>query len=382
MWNSGSVSFHEIVDPRRLHALIEAMLLIEVEAPLPDILTQITRMSAELVDAPFGALGVLHRDGTRLAEFITVGVSDEERDAMGPSPTGHGVLGQTIRARRPVRVDDLRGDDNSNLPPGHPPMHAFLGVPIVTRDGHVWGNLYVTTGDPGRSFSEDDERLLEAFGRAAGIVIDQANLRRTLRDLTVAEERERLARDLHDTVIQRLFGVGLSLQLALPQSEGDVARRIDSALEELDSTIQEIRTTIFEIDRDATSGATLRQRAGALVAEVDQRLGLRAGFEMNSAVSGAVSEHVADQSVLALREILSNVVRHAQASDVSVHVGLDDEDLVITVSDNGVGFTLEGGPGRGLRNLRTRAQDLGGECRVESAENYGTLVTWRVPKGA
>ncbi len=375
------MSFHDIVDPRRLHALIEAMLLIEVEAPLPTILTQITRMSAELVGAPYGALGVLDRDGTHLAEFITVGVSEDEREAMGPSPTGHGVLGQTIRARRPVRVEDLHGGDNPNLPPGHPPMHAFLGVPIVTRDGHVWGNLYVTSGEPGRGFSDDDERLLETFGRAAGIAIDQANLRRSLKDLTVAEERERLARDLHDTVIQRLFGVGLSLQIALPRTEGDVAERIDSALDELNSTIHEIRTTIFEIDHDATPGATLRQRAGALVAEVDQRLGLSAHFDMAPNVSTAVSEYVADQSVHALREILSNVVRHAHAEDVSVLIELDGEDLVMSVRDDGVGVGLLNGAGRGLRNLRSRAQDLGGVCLVESAADSGTLVTWRVPKG-
>ncbi len=376
------MSFHDIVDPERLHALIEAMLLIEVEAPLPDILTQITRMSADLVGAPYGALGVLNREGTQLAEFITVGISDQERAGMGPSPTGHGVLGQTIRARRPVRVEDLRGEENSNLPPGHPPMHAFLGVPIVTRDGHVWGNLYVTTGEPGRQFSEDDERLLETFGRAAGIAIDQANLRRSLRDLTVAEERERLARDLHDTVIQRLFGVGLSLQIALPRAEGEVASRVDSALEELNSTIHEIRTTIFEIDQDATPGATLRQRASALVAEVDQRLGLQTHFEMDLGVSSAVSEHVADQSVHALREILSNVVRHARAEDVEVRIRLDGDYLVMTVRDDGVGVGEVSGAGRGLRNLRSRASDLGGMCLVESGGDSGTLVTWRVPKGA
>jgi signal transduction histidine kinase len=262
-------------------------------------------------------------------------------------------------------------------------MSRFLGVPVVTRDGHVWGNLYITEPIDGEPFNYDDELLLATFGRVAGAVIDQSNLRRELRELSVAEERERLARDLHDTVIQRLFGVGLGLQMAVPLLEDDVARnRVNLALDELNETIHDIRTTIFEIDQDRATEDTLRHRATALTNEVGSRLGVEAELTMETGLSQQVNEHCAHHTIQALREILSNIVRHSEATHVEVNLSGDGDFLTLRVHDNGVGFDNVSGFGRGLRNLATRAQDLGGECVIESSVESGTLVTWTALKKA
>jgi signal transduction histidine kinase len=376
--------FKELRDPDRLHALIDAMLLIETDAALSSLLRQIVATATELAGARYGALGVLARDGTTLSEFITWGIGPEERSALGPPPSGKGILGETIRGAKPLRIENLSQHASSvGFPQGHPPMQRFLGVPVVTRDGHIWGNLYITETLSGEPFSDDDELLLATFGRVAGSVIDQSNLRRELRELSVAEERERLARDLHDTVIQRLFGVGLGLQMALPLLQDDEARsRVNLALDELNETIHDIRTTIFEIDQDDATLHSLHYRATALTNEVGSRLGVRAKLDMQAGLSEQVSDHCAHHAIQALREILTNVVRHSEATQVHVTMTLEGEYLVLSVTDNGVGFDNVSGFGRGLRNLASRAQDLGGHFDIESNPGSGTLVSWTVLKEA
>ncbi len=383
------MKFRELRDPDRLHALIDAMLLMETDAALGTLLQQIVDTASELVGAHFGALGVLARDGATISELYTCGIDEEERMRIGQPPSGQGVLGQTIRGAQPLRIDDLaHHPGSSGFPENHPPMLRFLGVPVITRNGHVWGNLYVTEPLSGAPFSHDDELLLETFGRVAGAVIDQSNLRRELRELTVAEERERMARDLHDTVIQRLFGVGLGLQMVLPLIGDDARARVDLALDELNETIHDIRTTIFEIDQDRATDDTLRQRAMALTSEVDSRLGVEAHLQMQAGLSQQVNEHCAHHTIQALREILSNIVRHSEATRVEVELSDDGDFLVLTVRDNGVGFDSGvgfdngAGFGRGLRNLATRAHDLGGECVVQSSPGSGTLVKWTALKKA
>lgn len=360
------------------------MMLMETDTALSTLLQQIVATATELAGARYGALGVLARDGQTLSEFITYGIGPVQTAQIGELPTGKGVLGELIRQHEPMRIDDLTNHPRSvGFPPGHPPMDRFLGVPVTTRDGHVWGNLYITEPFDDEPFSFDDELLLETFGRVAGALIDQSNLRRELRDLSITEERERLARDLHDTVIQRLFGVGLGLQVALPLIVNDEVRaRVNSALDELNETIHDIRTTIFEIDHDRAIEDTLRHRIAALTDEVGARLGLRAELVMETGLSQEVNEHCAHHTIQALREILSNIVRHAHASIVRVELASDRDFLVLRVTDDGVGFDQISGYGRGLRNLATRAKDLGGDCVVDSHVGRGTQVTWTAMKKA
>jgi signal transduction histidine kinase len=372
------VAFHKINDPERLHALIDAILLIETDADIDGLLSRIIETASRLVGARYGALGVIASDGVTLSRFITYGLDTEERAAIGDEPRGKGILGEIILHPSPLRIDELAKHPKSfGFPPNHPPMERFLGVPVTTGDGHIYGNLYLTEPLDGEPFSEEAEQLLEAFGHAAGLVIDQEMLRKSMRELTLSEERERLARDLHDTVIQRLFGVGLALQISLSSVlDDDVRSRINNVLDELDATIHEIRTTIFEIDQDQPIGQTLEARVAQLSGEVESRLGILAELKVASGIDGEIGPRCARHVVQALREILSNIVRHSAASVVQIQVDTTQNLIEVIVRDNGVGFRPNIGSGRGLRNLSSRARELGGDCTIESEIGSGTMVRW------
>jgi len=372
------VAFHKINDPVRLHALIDAILLIEADADIEGLLGRIIEGASRLVGARYGALGVISGDGVTLSRFITYGLDDEQRAAIGPEPQGKGVLGEIILHPTPLRIDDLaRHATSLGFPPNHPPMHRFLGVPVTTGDGHIFGNLYLTEPLDGEPFSQEDEHLVEAFGRAAGLVIDQELLRASVRELTLSEERERLARDLHDTVIQRLFGVGLALQISLSSVlDDDVRSRINSVLDELDATIHEIRTTIFEIDQEQPMGQSIEASVAQLAGEVESRLGVRAELKVASGIDQEIGARAARQALHALREILSNIVRHSKATMVQIHVDTTQNLIEVVVRDNGIGFTPNVGSGRGLRNLSSRARQLGGDCTITSEIGVGTMVRW------
>ena len=335
-----AMTFHQIRDPERLHALIDAILLIETDAELTDLLATIVETASELVGATYGALGVVSQDGRTLSRFVTYGFSDEQRALVGHEPHGHGVLGEVIKNATPLRVDELAGHDSfQGFPAHHVVMRRFLGVPVKTGDGHVFGNLYLTDPTDGEPFDEQDEQVVEAFGRAAGLVIDQATLRHQLRELTLSEERERLARDLHDTVIQRLFGVGLALQITLSASMDDEVRtRINSSLDELDTTIHEIRTTIFEIDQEDFQGGAFSTRIKVLTDEVAARLGIDVDLRLAADIDHQIGSRCAHHTIQALREALSNLARHSGATAARVDVDVDANLIVLRVTDDGVGF--------------------------------------------
>lgn len=356
------------------------MLLIETDANLSDLLRVIVEAASRLVGARYGALGVVTKDGETLSQFITYGIDEDTRAEIGALPHGRGLLGELIHFPEALRLDDLSTHPHSvGFPANHPPMQRFLGVPVRTSDGHVYGNLYLTDRIDGEPFSEEDEQLIDSFGRAAGLVIEQVTLRAHLREFTLSEERERMARDLHDTVIQRLFGVGLSLQLSLMATLDEPTQtRINNCINELDATIREIRTTIFEIDQDELNGTSLLNRVSALTDEVGARLNLDVALRVSPTVDALVSSNCTRHAVQALREILSNIVRHSHATEVSVDVDVDAEEkmIVLSVSDNGKGFSFPVGPGRGMRNLTSRARELGGDCVIDSTPQRGTMVRW------
>lgn len=160
----------------RLAALLDAVMAVSADLDLADVLTRIVRSACELVDARYGALGVLGADGEHVVEFVTQGLSEEEQEAIGEPPTGHGVLGLLIREPRPRRLRDIAvHPDSYGFPPNHPPMHSFLGVPVRIRD-EVFGNLYLTEKQGAADFTADDEAILVALAAAAGIAIDNARL--------------------------------------------------------------------------------------------------------------------------------------------------------------------------------------------------------------
>jgi signal transduction histidine kinase len=373
------VPFHDVRDPDRLHGLLDAIMLIETDMDLTVLLRQVVVAASQLVGARYGALGVTAPSGTELSDFITCGLSAEQIERIGALPKGKGLLGELLHHPEPRRSTDVQHDpDAVGFPAGHPPMHTFLGVPVLSGDGLIFGNLYVTDRIDGEPFSDDDVALLEAFGRAASLIIDEARLREQLKDLTLTEERERLARDLHDTVIQRLFAVGLSLRTTLKLDMDDaVTHRISRAVDDLDATVKEIRAAIFEISHERPGSAkTLRTRVVGIVDEVTQRLGLPVDISFAGPVDTRIGPRCSDQVTRVLREILTNAVRHSGARHVAVHVSVDGDLLTLQVNDDGVGFDPRATSGRGLRNLTQRAEKLGGEFSVYAGDGGGTMVVW------
>lgn len=366
-----------------MQALVEAILLIEHDLDLPVVLENIVRRATELSGATYGALAVFDQTRDGFAEFVTVGAHEEELSrALGHSPEGRRTLRLLLEEGRPVRLGDLRRHQASpDVPFGYPPMQSFLGVPITVQ-GEVFGNLYLCDKEGGSEFSEEDEYLMSGLALAAGLAIDKARLYTRLRELALSEERERIARNLHDTVIQRLFAVGMALQSAsrLP-GRGEAQERIQGAIDDLDETIRQIRTTIFAISRPRhASGHGLRAQILDLTDEAAGRLGMDVRVDFEGPIDTVVGPQIAEHLLVSLREGISNVVRHARASTVEVDVKVDEEVLELRVKDDGIG--IEAGfatsDGRGLPNLAERAKLLGGSSRVVGGPEGGTELTWQV----
>ncbi len=533
----------------RLRLLLDAVVGIAADLDLGSVLARIVRVSCQLADARYGALGVL---GTgperRLTQFITHGLTEEQRAAIGDLPSGHGILGVIIDSPEPLRLQRLGDHPQSyGFPPNHPPMDTFLGVPIRIRDT-VFGNLYLTEKQSGDGFTVEDREIVVALAAAAGVVIENARLyeesarrqrwleataeitaallgqvardkalelvadrarkaagadvasvllrnedghlavevvsgspfrrpagplavvpgsaaagvldegrtllligddvrsglndlgfattergpeldavlllplgaggpaegvlltawadRRARREndvgqlaafaeqaalalqvvraqedrnrLAVFEDRDRIGRDLHDLVIQRLFAVGLTLDNAARMTaRPEVAARITGAVDDIDATIKDIRRTIFELSVPALS-TDLRAQLAEVVAAATPALGFAADLVTDGPVDSLVPDDVRPHLVAVVREALSNVARHAGATDVTVHLAVGEE-VLLTITDDGTGY-VESGRRSGLRNLADRAESLGGSFEIGPAgATGGTVAVWRVP---
>lgn len=532
----------------RLTLLLDAVVAVSSNLDLATVLTRIVQSACVVVNARYGALAVIDRTGARVTEFITEGLTEQERQDIGDPPAGHGVLGLLLRDPRPIRLPDLAAHPASvGFPPGHPPMHSFLGTPIRVRD-QVFGNLYLTEKQGGTGFTEDDEAVLTALAAAAGIAIDNAQLYRRARrtqqwvqavseltqtllegrneraalarmvkrsrelgeaelgvlavkddqgrlvvqaaeirhgdpgrligrelrshrwpllltsrvplllmlsaedehvgDLTaelrgvagmplpgctaivpvavgevevglialswdpehaaeaaetlealvkfgdqmglaleafraqrqrsrtaLLEDRDRIARDMHDHVIQRLFAAGLSLQTAARQTDGPIRAKLEAAIDELDGAVKQIRHAIFELHHPIAEGGL-----GPELESLVERAAEGFGFVPDLTIEGLLADipfEFEPDVVAVVREGLSNSVRHARAADAQVRVSTVD-DLVITIRDNGIGAGWEAARS-GLINLHDRARARGGSLQVTMLEPSGTQVLWRVP---
>jgi signal transduction histidine kinase len=205
-------------------------------------------------------------------------------------------------------------------------------------------------------------------------------LARAHQQLALVDDRERIARDLHDTVIQRLFAVGLSLQASLAGGSGPrTTERVEAAIDEIDATIRDIRTSIFSLHARRMPTAGLRDDVLAIAREAGRALGFEPHVVFDGAVDAATSTVVREHVVPALREALSNVVQHAAATHVRVSLVVEGDEIVLQVTDDGVGVSKGAHGGRGLGNMIERAEELGGRCDLRRADPVGTLLEWRVP---
>jgi len=517
----------QLVDlQRRQQILLDAIISIGSDLSLADVLSRIVTSGTRLVDARYGALGVVDREG-RLTDFVHTGFTDTQIAEVGSPPAGKGLLGLLIADPRPLRLDTIAEHRASvGFPAGHPPMAAFLGVPIRAGD-RVFGNLYLAEKTTAAVFSKVDERLVTALAAAAGIAIENARLFeeslaqqrwsaaaaevsavvlgadhsvdpaatiaaavraagsftavvvRLDRDSTTAvsgsaaaaarllggsrsgsplvraaldgvetadgadgvdrgphswaltgpsgrlglieavdppaatdispvvnafivafaagaaqalelaraqddrerlsllEDRDRIARDLHDLVIQRLFATGLSVEsLRVRAADPDTAARLDRAVQDLDDTISQIRRTIFSL-RD-TSPAGVRSLVTAIVDAAAAQPGPRPVLRIVGPVEAAVPPDLHTDIEAVLTEILSNAGRHPPGAARWVDVRVTADTLTLVVTDDGPGL---GSSTRrsGLANLADRAQRRGGTCTVDGGRAGGTRVSWSVP---
>jgi signal transduction histidine kinase len=371
----------------RHRMLIEAGLALSAELDLDAVLQRIVDLAVEITGARYGALGVLGDDG-RIARFLTAGITQEEREAMGEPPTGHGVLGLLSSEARPLRIEDLAKDPRAaGFPAHHPPMHSFLGVPVKAL-GRVFGNIYLTEKRGAVAFDEEDEATLTVLATQAGVAIENARLyaemthaQQELSRLEVLEERERIAKELHDGVVQALFAVGMSLQGAAALApDPDLTTRLENAVEDIDRTIRDLRNYIFGLRPGILADRQLDQALQELGREFEDKSGVLTVVRTDERVAAELASVAADVVQLT-REALSNVGRHANALTCRVSLARGaDGDALLEIDDDGAGFDVSApSTGMGLGNLRERVEALGGELSIVSIAGEGTTITARLP---
>jgi len=368
--------------------LIQGGLALASELDLDAVLQTIVELAVQVTDARYGALGVLGPgDAPSIVRFVTTGLSPEERAAIGDPPTGHGVLGLLTKEARPIRIDVLSEDPRSSgFPPHHPPMRSFLGVPVKAL-GRVFGNLYLTEKRGADAFDQHDEDAAVVLATQAGVAIENARLyaemdraQIELRRLEVMEERERIAKELHDGVIQALFAVGMGLQGAAGlTTDPDLARRLENAAGDIDRSIRDLRNYIFGLRPGILADRQLDQAIHELCQEFEERSGVVTVADVDPDVAAEMASFATDV-IQVVRESLSNVGRHAGAATCRVSLRRAHGVGELTIDDDGVGFEVgRVSAGMGLANLRARVAALGGTLAIDSVDGEGTTVTARLP---
>ncbi len=341
----------------------------------------------ELGDAEYAALGIAHPDGV-IERFITSGLTQEEREQIGALPHGYGLLGLIIREGETFRIPDIARDPRRHgFPPNHPEMHSFLGVPITVK-GQPVGDMYLTNKRGAAEFGPGDQTVVERFAAHAGLAIENARLSERVQALAVVEERERIGRDLHDGIIQRMYGVALGLDDVAELASTDPAaagERVDHAIDALHEAIAEIRSFIYGLRPGLDYEGSLASALESLAEET--RLNTMVEIDIAAPRVAGLSPTVRGELLSIAREALSNVIRHAAATRVTIEVAASDGELRLEVDDDGMGFdpSAPGAEGHnGLLNMRKRAEALGGTLQVASASGTGTriIVTLPLPEQA
>jgi signal transduction histidine kinase len=357
----------------------DAVLAIARERSVDTVLQRIVHSARELVQARYAALGVPDGEGN-FARFITSGMTEKEVAAMGPLPRTHGLLGAMLESDRSHRTADIKQHPRFRgwWPAAHPLMSSFLGVPIVSGGGVV-GAFYLTDKEGDGTFTEEDQELIEMLAPHAALAMENARLSERSRELSIVEERNRLARDLHDSLVQKLFGVVLAANSASTLLERDAAgarAQVERLGELAQDAIAELRSLVFQL-RPAvieTEGlaASLRKHVEVLrrVHSVAVELELTGKPRLRPGVDGEVFRIA--------QEALHNALRHARAERITVRLEENGYGLGLSVSDDGAGFDPAAPELRarrlGLTSMEERARELAGRLEIESAPGAGTTV--------
>ncbi|GAA2852771.1 two-component system sensor histidine kinase [Streptosporangium fragile] len=345
-----------------------------------EVLTLMAHRAREMADADVAAIMLPDRTGEHL---LVVDVDGVDAQRLGHAETVvEGTLGGlAFTGGEPVMVTDLAESATSSVLNGDVPTGPAAAVPLGAA-GAVRGVLTLGKRQGRIPFNQAEVRMLHAFAGQAAIALELAERRKDAERLGLLEDRDRIAKDLHDVVIQRLFAVAMTLMSAVRLVDRpEASSRLQSAIDELDETIRQIRSTIFALQapRDAET-PSLRAQVVELVEAGRGHLGFMPGLKLEGQLDNQVSPRLAEHLLAVLREALSNAVRHARASRVDVTVQAQDGELTLLVQDDGVG-PRPGGRRSGLRNLQERAESLGGAFTFEPRPGGGSSLCWRVPLG-
>jgi signal transduction histidine kinase len=369
-----------------LRAVSDAVLSVAAERSVEEVLQRLVESARELAGARYAALGTPDgEDG--FTRFLTSGMSDELVAALGPLPRTHGMLGAMLETAESFRTTDIHDDSRFRgwWPKGHPDMRSFLGVPISAPEG-VIGAFYLTEKVEASDFTKADQKLIELLAAHAAIAITNARLYEQSRELSILSERNRLALELHDAVSQKLFSLVLTAEAAATL----VGRDAGAAGEQLarlkilaQEALDELRGLIFELrppdlERDGLCGV-LRKHVEVL----RQRQSGEITVELQDGIGGDPER---DAEILRIaQEALHNALRHAGAEHVIVRLRADNEELVLEVDDDGVGFDPSAPKLRskrlGLTSMEERARRLGGRLEIDSTPGAGTSVRLAVRGG-
>ena len=370
-----------------LAAVSDAIAAIAADASLERVLNKLVTAAQDLAGATYAAVGVPESEGGTFARFITVGMSDELVERLGPLPRTHGLLAAMLTDPDPHRTQDITEDPRFRgwWPREHPKMRSFLGVPIVAR-GRVIGAFYLTDKLYGGSFSAEDEDRITLLAAHAAVAIENAALFEASRTMVLAEERDRMARELHDAMNQSLFGLTLTSRAAAAYLTSDPGR----AAEELDEVQRLARQALADLREVVTGMRTSDLRHDGLVAAIRSDVALLdrvhsadVSFEFSGDLR--VDDVVEHEIYRIVQEALTNALRHAEADEVVVRLTGGSDATVVEISDDGAGFdpSAEGIRSRrlGLTSMEERTIAVGGTIEIDSGPGAGTTVRLRVPYG-
>jgi signal transduction histidine kinase len=371
--------------PPAVQALDAAVRGISGVLDVEQVLQLIVDRVRELVSAQYAALGIVDEEGL-ITQFITSGITADERRRVGDLPRGRGLLGLIIRENRSYRIPHIAAHPESyGFPPNHPPMDSFLGVPI-TVEGQVVGRLYLTNKQDAPEFSADDQALVETFALHAGIAIENARLHEQVQRLAVVDERDRISRDLHDSVIQSIYAVTLSLD-DVPELVGEAPaearQRVDDAIDALHGVIRDIRNFIFGLRPLLLDSGSLLDGLRALADEL--RRNTTTEIEVVGKEPDGVAVEVIAELLAIAREALANVARHSGAGHASLRFETIGNDVRLEIADDGRGLAPDADVTRGhhgLGNMRARAEALGGTFDIRSGPGTGTRIIAVIPRTA
>jgi two-component system, NarL family, sensor histidine kinase DevS len=342
----------------------------ELKQPLQHIADRVH----ELADADFVGLAVLedeslvvrHATGPELDPLVVGRQLPLERTTLAERTIRSG-RGQVVGALDPEARESLRSWSGIEVGPA-------MMLPLRGADG-VLGVMFVGREVGAWRFTETDVEIAGSFANHAAVAVELANARQVGEQLQLLEERNRIGRDLHDHVVQRLFGTGMSLQRVASSLEGAPLERVSGAITTLDDTIRQIRNTIMSL-RNPEEDATLESQVSDILREVTPLLGFNPVTELEEP-TGQLGGSLAADLAACVREGLSNIVRHAHATRVEIHATVDGSALVLTLRDNGVG--IQTSRRSGLENMKARVRRYGGRLDITTTPGEGTQLCWRVP---